>query len=216
MPITSRSTLGRVRPAIDQVAEEDRGAARRVLAPHSVDLVAERREQRRRSSSKQPWTSPMMSNGPCSSRRSFHSGWRVDLDGLDLLGGLAGRRRAEALALQTAQRALAAASAGGGSTCGPKSRSGRAALRSWQTSLRQVEHDRDRQNRSCSRRARPAACAPRGWTLVASTTVSRPRASRLPGDEVQHLEGVRRSRSGRSRRRRPGRGRSPTRAPRSA
>ena len=29
-----------------------------------------------------------------------------------------------------------------------------------------------------------------GWTLVASTTVSRPAASRLRGDEVQHVEGV--------------------------
>ena len=38
--------------------------------------------------------------------------------------------------------------------------------------------------------ARPAACAPRGCTLVASTTVSRPAAQPLAGDVVQHVEGV--------------------------
>ena len=46
---------------------------------------------------------------------------------------------------QAAQRPRAAAPSGWRTTCGPKSRSGRPRLRSWQSSLRQVEDDRDRQ-----------------------------------------------------------------------
>jgi hypothetical protein len=50
------------------------------------------------SSSQQPCTSPMMSNGPCSSRRSFHSGWRSISPPRPPRARA--RRRAEALALQ--------------------------------------------------------------------------------------------------------------------
>ena len=74
-------------------------------------------------------------------------------------------------------------------TCGPKSRSGRARLRSWQT----APAGRARSPPAgtwYSRASATSGLRASGWTLVASTTVSRPRASRLRGDEVQHVEGV--------------------------
>ena len=46
----------------------------------------------------------MMSNGPCSCLRLFHSGWRSIVGRLDLLRRVEHEDVAEALALQAAQR----------------------------------------------------------------------------------------------------------------
>ena len=78
-------------------------------------------------------------------------------------------------------------------TCGPKSRSGAAAVALLADLLRA---GRGRWRRAGSGTRGPAATSglrASGCTLVASTTVSRPAARRLRGDEVQHLEGVARS-----------------------
>ena len=133
-----------------------------------------------------------------------------DRGGLDLLDAAQDVHLAEALALQAAQRAAQFAvwrwmtwRGRCPGRCGP-----RCARR---TPLRA----RPARSRSAARRtpwpARPAAGGRPCCTLVASTTVSRPGGEPLARDVVQHVEGVRRSRSGRSRRRRPGRGRSPRR-----
>ena len=169
------------------------------------------------SSSRQPWTSPMMSNGPCSSRRSVHSGGAVDLDGLDLLGRAQHRRRA-----------------GSPRAAGPCSE--RRELRRWLRDdvraevavgpvavalvadrLGHVEHDRrpassvvlagERDQRLARLRAA------RSWRRRRSAGR---RVSRLPAMKCSTVEGVARSPPGRSRRRRRGRGRSRTRGLRSA
>ena len=158
----------------------------------------------------------MMSNGPCSSRRSFQSGCRSIVAASTSSGDVEDEDVPEALALQAAQRRGAAARAGCGRRAG-RSR-GRAAprLRSWQSSLRQVEDDRDRQDSGTRAPARPAAARASGWTLVASTTVSRPAREPLARRCSAGPRRRRRSPPGRSRRRRRGRGRSRTRGPRSA
>ena len=102
----------RVRAAVDQVADEDRRAAFRVrwrrsrpcrscssFQPSSVSRV--------RSSAAQPWTSPMMSNGPCTSPPVVPRPLAHDLDGVDLLGAAQDVDLAEALRASAA-RATAA------------------------------------------------------------------------------------------------------------
>ena len=99
-------------------------------------------------------------------------------------------------------------------TCGTEVAVGRPGLRSMHSSLGHVEHDRHRQHVVLPGQLDQRCAGRRGCTLVASTTVSRPAAQPLAGDVVQHVERVARWPPGRSRRRRPGRGRSRWRSPR--
>ena len=96
---------------------------------------------------------------------------------------------AEALALAGRAASGAAAARCWRMTCGPKSRSARPRLRSWQScSGRSSTIATGRQ--WYSRASSTSGLRASGCTLVASTTVSRPRGQPLAGDEVQHLEGV--------------------------
>ena len=142
----------------------------------------------------------MMSNGPCSRRRSVHSGGADDLDGLDLLRCAQHPDAAEALALQPLQRAAAAASAGGGRRARrSRGRAGRVALVA--DRLGQVEDDRRPGTGRARGRARPAACAPRAarwWRRRRSAAAARqaPRRDERAGPRTRP-----RWRPGRSRRR---------------
>ena len=137
-PSTSRSTsgdvAGRGRPGRrGRRALRPAGCATRGAPSPRVDLVAERRRAARRSSSQQPWTSPMMSNGPCSSRRSFHSGSRSIVGRLDLLGRARARRRGGSPRAAARAATAAAAASGCGRRAGrSRGRAGRR-LRSWQS-----------------------------------------------------------------------------------
>ena len=156
----------------------------------------------------------MMSNGPCSARRSVHSGVR--------------------------RISAASTSSGDRSTCTRRKPSrcspfsdlcscerccahdvraevavGTRPVALLADRLGHVEHDRDREQVVLLGQLdqRPARLALHvGRVDHREPRLSQPRA----GDELQHRERVRRSRPGRSRRRRPGRGRSPRRSPRSA
>ena len=64
-------------------------------------------------------------------------------------------------------------------TCGPKSRSGRSRFRSWQTRSGKFKTTATGRQWYC-RASSTSGLRASGWTLVASMTVSRPRASRLP------------------------------------
>ena len=118
----------------------------------------------------------------------------LDLGRLDLLGDAQHADAAEALALQALQRAaqlraLLADDVRAEVAVRPR------AVALLADRLGQVEHDRDRR----TGRARLASSTS-GWrasrcTLVASTTVSARLREPLAGDEVQHLERVRRSRA---------------------
>ena len=141
------------------------------------------------SSSQQPWTSPMMSNGPCSSRRSFHSGSRSIVGRVDLLRRAAGRGRGGSPRAAGRAASGAAARVWLRTTCGPKSRSGAAALRSWQTALGQVEHDRDRQHVVLAGQ-RDQRLAGLGLHVGGVDDGQPPARQPLAGDEVQHLERV--------------------------
>ena len=118
----------------------------------------------------------MMSNGPCSSRRSFHSGDALDRRRVDLLGRAQHVDVAEALALQPAQRLAQLRRAGCGRRAGRSRGRAAARFRSWQTRLGQVQHDRDRQARGTAWRARPAGFGPRAarwWRRPPSAAAAR-------------------------------------------
>ena len=188
------------RAAVHQVADEDRLAALGMGVDRvrqsgnspsgwSTICVAQLARAAASSSSQQPWTSPMMSNGPCSSRAVVPQRHALDRRRLDLLGTSSTKTCRKPSLAQAAERRGAVATAGCGSTCGPKSRSGRPRFRSWQ-----------------SRSGRLSTMATgRQWYLRASSTSGlrglglhvggvddRQPADGQPlgGDVVQHLEGV--------------------------
>jgi len=120
----------------------------------------------------------MISNGPCSSRLSFHSGSRTTVAASTSSSDASTytcrnpSRRSPRSPRRNADRCPRI-------TCGPNVRSGRARLRSWQTrSGRFSTIATGRQWCSLARATSGLRSSAR--TLVASTTVSRPAASRLP------------------------------------
>ena len=132
----------------------------------------------------------MMSNGPCSSRRSVHSGCAHDRRPPSTSSSerrtwtwrkpsrcrpRSERRSSRALAADDV-RAEVAVRPRRVALAGRAPRAGRARSRP--------------ANSRARARARRSGLRASGWTLVASTTVSRPRASRLRRDEVQDLERV--------------------------
>ena len=130
------------------------------------------------SSSRQPWTSPMMSNGPCSSLEVVPQRLPLDLDRLDLLRRCSGRTRGGSPRPSGARSERRSCCACCRATCGPKSRSGRPRFRSWQSRsgrLSTIATGRQWNSRASSTSGLRAS----GCTFVASTTVSRPAASRL-------------------------------------
>ena len=122
----------------------------------------------------------MMSNGPCSSRRSFQSGTRSIVDRLDLLGRVAGSKTwRKPSALEAAQRApqlraLVADDVRAEVPVGPRP----VALLADRS--RQVEARSRPAGSGTARASSTSGLRASGCTLVASITVSRPRASRLP------------------------------------
>ena len=109
---------GGVRPAVDEVADEHRPAVGVVRADRAARARRGRSRSRARSSSasssaRQPWMSPMTSNGPVSSRRSLYSLVRVIVTS-SISSAAQHVDGAEALALQAlAGRAAAGRAAGG-------------------------------------------------------------------------------------------------------
>ena len=181
MPSTSRARAGDVR------ARGRPGRRRRPpCGPSGVprDAVVARGRSRARqqpsSSSQQPWTSPMMSNGPAGrggrstagalgrSRRSTSSGRRSTWTS----GSPRARRpRSERRSSRRWRRM----------TCGPNSRSGAVALRSWQIASGMSSTIATGRT-WCSRASATSGARASGCTLVASITVSRPRAQARAGD----------------------------------
>ena len=87
---------------------------------------------------------------------------------------------AEALALQAAQRAAQLAAVALDDVAGHAGPVGAAGVALGADVLRHVEHDGDRQHVVLRGPAATSCLRASGCTLVASTTVSRPAASRLP------------------------------------
>ena len=187
------------RPAVDQVADEDRlapvgGMTRRPARPVGV-VVRRRRRSRAAPSSVLQLVAAAVDvaddveravlvacgcSRAAAARSSAASTSSGELEHEDV---------AEALALQPAQRPpqlrrwLR-------TTCGPKSRSGRDAVALLADVARAGRARWRPAGTWYSRASSTSGLRASGWTLVASMTVSRPAASRLRGDVVQHLEGV--------------------------
>ena len=184
MPMTSRSTPGRVRAAVDQVADEDRAAvrvaARRPPGRSSSRLivVAELGQQGLELGAAAVDVADDVERPGLVAQVVEEPGAR-DRRGGDLVLAAQDVDGPEALPLQAAQGRAAARRAGGGSR-GRRSR-GRGGSRCARGRRSPARRAR---SRSAARRARgparPARLRASGCTLVASTTVSRPAASRLP------------------------------------
>ena len=132
----------------------------------------------------------MMSNGPCSSCGRSRAAARSIVGRVDLLGRLedvarGGSPRARGRAATRRSCALLVADRRAGRSRGRA----RPRLRSWQTARAGRARSRPA-GQWCSRASSTSGLRASGCTLVASTTVSCPRASRFAGDEVQHLERV--------------------------
>ena len=180
------------------------------VRPYARDLAPSRVS----SSERQPWMSPMMSNGPVRWVRSLKRFSSDDLGGLDLLHAAQDVHLAEALALQCAQRAAQFAAVALDDVArhvGAVGRAPRCARRTppragrgrWRSAARRA---RGPARTSCLRRLRldvgrvDDGAAGRRRAACPRCSAGR---RRRPG-----------SRSGRSRRRRRGRGRSRRRSPR--
>ena len=129
-----------------------------------------------------------MSNGPASSRRSFHSlrRWIVAASIASTESRMCTRENPSRFIPRSPRLSWLYCCL---TTRIPKSRSGRDSLRSPATlvgTLRTIATARQ----SCSRARWTRLLRASAWTLVASTTVRRPRASRFPRDVAQHVEGV--------------------------
>ena len=166
--MTSRRTFGVSGPRSHVVADEDRAPPVRV----TVLGVAELREQRDELVVAAVDVADDVERAR-SARRSAHSGARTISTSSSGLTTCVKRKpsfcrwRSERRRSRVWRRM----------TCGPKARSGRVALRAWHVASG-VSRTIAAANRSCSRAIRTSAARDSCWTLVASMTVSRPRASR--------------------------------------
>lgn len=130
------------------------------------------------SSARQPCTSPMTSNGPVRSRRSFQ-----DRSVLTVAASTSSTplrtwtRRKPSLRIPFRDRFRSRYWRA--TTWAPNWRSGRAALRSCATRSG-TSSTTASTSTSCSLARRTSSLRAKGWTLVASTTVSRPRRRRVP------------------------------------
>ena len=187
------------RAAVHQVADEDRLAALgvddRPGCPRARSSPSRRSSTRSRvaassssSSSQQPWTSPMMSNGPCSSRLSFQSGTRSTV-AASTSSGVSSTKTWRKPSRSRPRSDRRSCDIWLRTTCGPKSRSARSRLRSWQTCSGRSSTMATGRQWYC-RASSTSGLRASGWTLVASIDRQPPQGQPLAGDEVQHLEGV--------------------------
>src|SRR4051794_18674851 len=120
----------------------------------------------------------MMSNGPRSDLRLFHSGCR-SIETCSTSSGVFSTWTYRKPSRSSPRRPRRSCIDWLRTTCGPKSRSGRARFRSWQTSSRSRSTIATGST-SCSRASSTSGRRASGCTFVASMTVNSPRASRLP------------------------------------
>ena len=120
----------------------------------------------------------MTSNGPASCRRSLYSLVRV-IAAASTSSGVRSTWTARNPSRASPRRPRRSWPRWRRSTCGPKSRSGRVLLRSAH-SFSGRSSTIATGSTSCSRASRTSGRRASGWALVASITVSRPEASRLP------------------------------------
>ena len=144
--ITRRTHFGNFGPAIHQVAEEDELASRwpdalQAAAGSAFSVDSPACASNSTSSSKQPCTSPMMSNGPCSCFRLFQSGCRSIVGRVDLLRRSRARRRGGTPRAPARAASAAAAEPAGGSRAGRSRGPAAPRLRSWQTLSGRFKHD---------------------------------------------------------------------------
>ena len=187
------------RPTVHEVADEDRLAALGMgidrAAPERIGRLG-RRPRRRSpsrsssssSSSQQPWTSPMMSNGPCSSRRSFQSGTRSTVAASTSSGSPA-RRRAGSPPCCSPRSDRRSCDVCWRTTCGPNVPVGPAPVPLLADPLGQVEHDGHRQAVVLPGQL-DQRLAGLGLDVGGVDHRQPPQGQPLAGDEVQHLEGI--------------------------
>ena len=121
----------------------------------------------------------MMSNGPCSSRRSFQSGTRSTVAASTSSGVSITKMCRKPSLRETARTTAAVATSGCGRRAGRSPGRCDRRFRSWQTRSGRSSTIATGRQWYC-RASSTSGLRASGWTLVASTTVSRPRASRLP------------------------------------
>ena len=190
------------RAAVHQIAEEDGLAAlgvdERPIAPGLIVVRpgATRHSQAARAAPRarrqQPCTSPMMSNGPCSSRRSFQRGTRSTVAASTCFRRVEDKNVAESLFPERPQRPpqlrlLVAHDVRAEVTCGP------IAVPLVAEPLRQVEHDGYRQAVVLPGEL-DERLASLGLHVRGIDDREPPQRQPLGGDEPQHLESLNRDR----------------------
>ena len=180
IPMTRRSTSGERGPRSTRSPRKTalRPSGWRAVGPASPEPTSQPREPSRpATSSKQPWTSPMMSKGPRSPRRSGHSGWR-SMTAASASSGLANTVTEWKPSRLRPRRERRRAPLCRRTAWGPMSRSLRSSLRRWQScGGRSKTMAAARRWNSRARAISPARSS--GLTLVASITVSLRPASRF-------------------------------------
>ena len=162
-----------------------RGTARRGVRPRPRSRAAPSSSS---SSSQQPWTSPMMSNGPCSSRRSFQSGTRSTV-AASTSSGVSRTKTCRKPSLRSPRSDRRSCDVWLRTTCGPKSRSGRGPVPLVADPLGQVEHDGHRQAVILPGQL-DQRLAGLGLDVGGVDDRQPPQGQPLAGDEPEHLEGV--------------------------
>ena len=174
--------IGDLRAPVHQITPQRSLCGQRAAQHGTVPSWSIRRNQavasRSVNSSKHPCTSPMMSKGPCSCFRLFHSGCRSILSHPVLLG-VKDVNVTEILHVPTRARERLNCCDWFLMTWGPKSRSGRVRFRSWQSFSGKLKTKATAEAAEIHEPRRQAVYARRAGHRSASITVSRPAASRF-------------------------------------